>query len=259
MDLELVSYRVAEKTFHGYSAHGSKDRPMPGILVAHDGPGLNEHTKERALMLAELGYVAFAMDIYGAVDPPLEEAKTIVKALRSNPSMLRLRARTALEVLKALSGVDARKIAAIGFCFGGTTVLELARSGADLAGVVGFHAGLAPLAAAERGAIRCPVLICTGANDPIVTAEQRQVFGLEMSSAGVDWQMLLMGGAGHCFTNRWVDAAKIPGFAYDRIADVRSWSAMRSFFDEVFNEKRADARSRSSRSRAEASPDPPRR
>jgi dienelactone hydrolase len=242
MDLELVSYRVAEETFHGYSAQGSKDRPMPGILVAHDGPGLNEHTKERALMLAELGYVVFAMDIYGAVDPPLEEAKAIVKALRANPSMLRLRATTALQLLKALPRVDTRKIAAIGFCFGGTTVLELARSGAELAGVVGFHAGLAPLAATERGGTRCPVLICTGANDPIVTAEQREAFGLEMSSAGVDWQMLLLGGAGHCFTNRWVDASKIPGFAYDAVADARSWSAMRSFIDEVFSETRADAR-----------------
>jgi dienelactone hydrolase len=242
MALAEISYQAGGISLHGYSADGSKGRTVPGILVAHDGPGLNDHTKERTLMLAELGYVAFAMDIYGAVEPTLDEAKAAVKSLRADPSILRLRASAALAVLKSLPHVDARRIAAIGFCFGGTTVLELARSGAELACAVGFHAGLAKLAADDRGAIRCPVLICIGAEDPLISAEQRAAFVSEMSSAGVDWQMILYGGVGHCFTNRWVDASSIPGFSYDAVADSRSWTAMRNFFDEVFNETRADAR-----------------
>jgi len=186
-------------------------------------------------MLAELGYVAFAMDTYTAVEPTLDEAKAAVKALRSDPALLRLRARTAFSVLKSLPHVDAKRTAAIGFCFGGTTVLELARSGADLACVVGFHAGLAPLAPREESRIACKVLVCMGAKDPIITAEQRSAFAAEMSDAGADWQMILYGGAGHCFTNRWVDASQIAGFNYDATADARSWSAMRALFDEVFS------------------------
>jgi dienelactone hydrolase len=233
MLLEPFTYRVAERSFHGYLADGSQGRRAPGVLVGHDGPGLNAHTKERAAMLAELGYVALAMDLYGAVEPPLEEAKAIVKALRADPEELRRRAAGALCTLRSLPHVDAGRIAAIGFCFGGTAALELARSGADLAAVVGFHAGLAKLSPARPGNIRCPVLICMGAEDPIVTADQRSAFMAEMTDAGVDWQMVLYGGTGHSFTNRWVDSMNIPGFAYAPAADERSWRKMRNFLGEI--------------------------
>jgi dienelactone hydrolase len=236
MVLEPVVYRVAERSFHGYVADGSQGRRAPGVLVAHDGPGLNAHTKERAAMLAELGYVALAMDLYGAVEPPLDEAKAIVKALRADPEELRRRVAGALSTLRSQSHVDAGRIAAIGFCFGGTAVLELARSGADLAGVVGFHAGLARLSPGQPSAIRCPVLICMGSEDPIVTAEQRSAFMAEMTEARVDWQMILYGGTGHSFTNRWVDAANIPGFAYARAADERSWREMQNFLGETLGD-----------------------
>jgi dienelactone hydrolase len=234
MVLEPVVYRIAERSFHGYAADGSRGRRVPGVLVGHDGPGLNAHTKERAAMLAELGYVALAMDLYGAVEPSLEEAKTIVTALRADPEELRRRAAGALSTLRSLPHVDAGRVAAIGFCFGGTAALELARSGADLAAVVGFHAGLARLSPIQSGSIRCPVLICMGADDPIVTADQRAAFMAEMTDAGVDWHMALYGGTGHSFTNRWVDAANIPGFAYTPAADERSWRQMRDFLGERF-------------------------
>lgn len=234
MDLQALDYEIGGKPFTGYLADGSGGRRVPGILVAHEGPGLTEHPKERARMLAELGYVAFAMDIYGEKDPPLERAKELVRSLRADLPTLRARANAALDVLRAQPHVDRERIAAIGFCFGGTTVLELARSGAPLAGVVGFHAGLDTTAPQDASAIRGKVLVCIGANDPIVDAAQRSAFVAEMSAAKVDWQLHLHGGAGHSFTNRWIDAWKFPGFAYDADADRRSWQAMRAFFDEVF-------------------------
>jgi dienelactone hydrolase len=236
MMLEPVLYPVAERSFHGYVADGSRGRRVPGVLVAHDGPGLNAHTKERAAMISGLGYVAFALDLYGAVEPPLDEAKAIVKALRADPAELRRRALAALSALRSHAHVDASRIAAVGFCFGGTAVLELARSGADLAGVVGFHAGLGKLSPGERSTVRCPVLICMGSEDPIVTAEQRTAFVAEMTSAGADWQMILYGGTGHSFTNRWVDAMSIPGFAYSPAVDERSWRAMENFLGEALGD-----------------------
>ncbi len=233
MELEATSYEVDGKTFTGYMAAGSGGRRAPGILVAHEGPGLTAHVKERARMLAQLGYVAFAMDRYGEVDPPLERAKALVRALRADLATLRRRANAALDLLKAHRSVDARRTAAIGFCFGGTAVLELARSGADVACVVGFHAGLDTTAPGDARAIKGKLLVCMGDRDPVVTARHRDAFVAEMAAANVDWQMILHGGVGHSFTNRESDAWGFPGFAYDAVADKRSWLAMRNLFDEV--------------------------
>jgi dienelactone hydrolase len=185
-------------------------------------------------MLAELGYVAFALDLFGDPRPTLDEAKTIVRQLRSDLPTLRARVNTALELLKQQPDVDVGRIAAIGFCFGGTAVLELARSGADVACTVGFHAGLSTSAPDDARAIRGKVLVCQGGQDPIITAEQRDTFAAEMTRAGVDWQMHLYGGVGHSFTNRHIDSWNLPGFAYDAAADQRSWRAMRELFNEVF-------------------------
>jgi dienelactone hydrolase len=147
---------------------------------------------------------------------------------------LRARATTALDLLRKQSAVANTRIAAIGFCFGGTTVLELARSGADLACTVGFHAGLTTTAPAQRGAIRGRVLVCQGADDPVITAEHRREFAAEMTHAGVDWQMHVYGGVGHSFTNPEIDKWKLPGFNYDARADRRSWQAMRALLEESF-------------------------
>lgn len=233
IELQAIDYRLGEQTFTGYLADGSCDSHVPGVLVAHEGPGITNHTKERTRMLAELGYVAFAADLYGENEPPLDRAKQLVKQLRADRPELRRRVGAAFDMLLAHPHVDPDRTAAIGFCFGGMAVLELARSGADLHAVVGFHADLTTAAGEPTRALRGKVLVCLGADDPIIDATQRSAFAAEMTAAKVDWQMQLLGGAGHSFTNRDIDAYGFPGFAYHADADRRSWLAMRAFFDEV--------------------------
>lgn len=228
-----VDYKIDGKSFTGYLADGSNGRRVPGILVAHEGPGLTEHPKERARMLAQLGYVAFAMDTYGERPANIDYARELLRALMADLPTLRKRANVALDFVKAQTNVDPKRTAAIGFCFGGTTVLELARSGADVACIVGFHSGLVTSAPQDAKNIKGKVLVCMGVNDPIITADQRDAFAKEMEAGNVDWRMDLYGGAGHSFTNPEIDAYKFPGFAYDKKTDERSWRAMRDLFDEV--------------------------
>ncbi|HJW11656.1 MAG TPA: dienelactone hydrolase family protein, partial [Albitalea sp.] len=186
MNLQEITYIVAGQTFTGYLADGSGGRKAPGILVAHEGTGMTEHTKERTVMLARLGYVALAMDIFGETPSTPEQRRSLTQSLRADLATLRLRANAALNLLKAQAHVDAGRTAAIGFCFGGTTVLELARSGASVACVVGFHAGLSTSAPQDAAQIKGKVLVCLGAADPIVPAEQRDGFVAEMTAARVD-------------------------------------------------------------------------
>jgi dienelactone hydrolase len=233
MHTQDIEYRVGGKRFAGYLADGSNGRKTAGVLVAHEGGGMTEHPKERARMLAELGYVAFAMDTFGEPITSREQAMSVITSLSNDLATLRTRARTALDLLKSQPNVDAKRTAAIGFCFGGTTVLELARSGADVGCIVGFHAGLATIAPHDAKNIRCKVMVCLGTDDPIIPREQRDAFVDEMRAGGVDYQMLLYGNAGHSFTNREVDAMNLPGFKYDAETDRRSWRAMRNFFDDV--------------------------
>ncbi|HEX8574056.1 MAG TPA: dienelactone hydrolase family protein [Allosphingosinicella sp.] len=217
----------------GYLADGSGGRLAPGVLVAHEGGGLGRHTKDRALRLAGLGYVAFALDYYGEENPPLERAMALGKALRGDPERFRRRLRAGLDTLLAQPNVDRGRLAAVGYCMGGAAVIELARMGAPFAAVVGFHSGFAPGAPEENAAIRGKLLLCHGADDPIVTAAQRDAFLAEASAAGIDWQLHLYGGVGHSFTNPDIDSLNLPGFAYDETADRRSWQAMINLFDEV--------------------------
>tara|TARA_R110000868_G_scaffold41729_3_gene142122 strand:+ start:1010 stop:1735 length:726 start_codon:yes stop_codon:yes gene_type:complete len=233
IDTRDITYEIDGKTFTGYLADGSGGKSVPGVLVAHEGGGMTGHPKERARMLAELGYVAFAMDTFGEAITSREQAMKILGGLSADLPTLRKRANTALDLLKAQKNVDAKRTAAIGFCFGGTTVLELARSGADIGVVVGFHSGLGTSAPEDAKNIRAKVLVCLGAEDPIIPAEQRDAFIKEMQAGKVDWRMELYGGAGHSFTNREVDAMGLPGFAYHEATDRRSWTAMRNAFDEV--------------------------
>jgi dienelactone hydrolase len=216
----------------GYLADGSRGRPAAGILVAHEGGGLGRHTKDRALRLAELGYLAFALDYYGEEDPPLERAMALGKALRGDKEKFRSRLGAGLEVLTAQPNVDTARLAGIGYCMGGAAVIELARMGAPFAAIVGFHSGLLPASPEENGAIAGRLLLCHGADDPIVTAAQRDAFLAEASAAGIDWQLHLYGGVGHSFTNPDIDVLGIAGFAYDETADRRSWAAMLNLFEE---------------------------
>lgn len=241
MDLQAISYQFDGVEFVGYLADGSSGKSTAGILVAHEGGGMTGHPKERAIMLAELGYVAFAMDIFGHRITSREQAMATIGGLMADLPTLHGRTRAALDVLRGRDNVDAARTAAIGFCFGGTTVLELARSGADIPCVVGFHSGLGTTTPAAKGAIKAKVLVCLGAADPIIPAASRETFVSEMDTAGADWQVLLMGGVGHSFTNTEVTAMGLAGFAYDEAADRRSWSAMRGLFDEVLGPIEAGA------------------
>jgi dienelactone hydrolase len=215
-------------------AHAGK---RPGILVVHEAWGLGEHAMERAKMLAKEGYVALAADMYGdrRLASDLPQAMELIGELRTDPAKLRQRALSAVTALKAQPNVDTSRLAAIGFCFGGTTVLELARGGADLKGVVSFHGGLQTAAPAGAGAVTPKVLVCTGADDPMIPPVQVSEFEEEMRKAGADWQVIAYGNTVHSFTNP--DAGKtvkLDGVAYNAQTDKRSWAAMRSFFDEIF-------------------------
>lgn len=236
MDPQTISYTDGRNSFSGYLVDGSRGVTAPGVLVVHEGPGLTEHPKERARKLAELGYVAFAVDLYGETDPPLARARELTTLLLSDRAALRKRMRCGLDVLLQQDNVDAQRLGAIGFCLGGAAVLELARDGADIAATIGFHANLETIDPSDANAIKGKVLVCLGADDPIIRQSQRDNFTSEMTEAGVDWQMQLYGDTGHSFTNRDIDTYGFPGFAYDASADHRSWRAMCDLFIEAFGE-----------------------
>jgi dienelactone hydrolase len=236
MQTRDVRYGGELGNFLGYLAYNvSGPDKRPGILVVHEGLGLGEHIMERARRIAELGYVVFAADMFGErrQASSLEDMGRLVGGLRADPSMLRARARLALETLASLSEVDATRLAAIGFCFGGSVVLELARDGADLKGVVSVHGVLATKAPAVAGAITASVLICTGADDPLAPADQIAVFENEMRVAGVkDWQVIKYGNTLHAFTNPAANASAMQGALYSEQADRRAWRAVKDFFEE---------------------------
>lgn len=205
----------------------------PAVLIAHEGPGLDDHAKGRAERLAGLGYIAFALDYHGDGKPlPRDGMMERLGALMGDPDRTRALGRAGLEVLLAQEEADPGRVAAIGYCFGGTLALELARSGADLAAVVGFHSGLSTSRPEDARNIKGSVLVCIGADDPLVPAAQRVGFEEEMRAAGVDWRMNLYGGAVHSFTNPGADPSAFAGVAYHRPTDERSWRAMLDLFDE---------------------------
>lgn len=208
----------------------------PGLLVFPEGSGLNTHVKSQAHRLAQLGYIALAADLYGHGLPArdLEEGLGWVRTLTGNPARLRARTAAALEALATHPCVDPTRIAAIGFCFGGTAALELARSGAAVSGIVCFHGVLATAHSGDARNIKGRVLVCLGSEDPLVPIEQRSMFESEMNAAGVDWQMNVHGGAKHSFTNPQADAAGWPALAYNQRADARSWRAMQMFLCDLF-------------------------
>lgn len=212
----------------------SKPGKRPAVLIAHDAGGLSSHPKSTARRLAEQGYVAFALDYYGdGVPLPPDQIGARFGELAGSAERTRGLAKAGLDVLLASEYADAGRAAAIGYCFGGTMALELARGGADLQAVVGFHSGLSTTKPAEAGDITATVLVCIGADDPIIPPEQRLGFEQEMRAAGVDWRMHLYGGAVHSFTNPGADGSN-PAIRYDRRADELSWRAMSDLFIEVF-------------------------
>jgi dienelactone hydrolase len=215
----------------------SKSGKRPGVLVFPEAFGLSDHAKDRARTLAELGYVALACDLHGegALMTDMAAMQALLGPLRQAPERIRARSRGGLDALLARPEVDPARIASIGFCFGGTMSLELARGGAPIAGVVGFHSGLATERPQDAKDITAKILVLIGADDPGIPPEQRAAFEAEMRAGKVDWQMKLYGGVVHSFTNKNADALGMPDFArYDADADRRSWGEMIAFFDEIF-------------------------
>lgn len=230
-----MEYSIDGKRYVGHLAVPDGDDQRAGVLVCHEGPGLDDHARGRADRLAsELGMVAFALDYHGdGKRLPLDMAMAKLGELMSSPERTRQLGRAGLDVLLANPRVDHAKVAAIGYCFGGTMSLELARDGADLAAVVGFHSGLGTGKPAEPGAVKPKVLVCIGVDDPIIPPDQRAAFEVEMSTAGADWRMNLYGNAAHSFTNPGADAFGMPGIKYHAPTDARSWRAMIDLFEEA--------------------------
>jgi dienelactone hydrolase len=209
----------------------------PGVLVFPEAFGLSEHAMEKAERLAgELGYVALACDLHGERRSiGMDGLAAALGPLRTDASRVRARVGDAMAALLQQPGVDASRIVAIGYCFGGTMAFELALTGADIKAAIGFHSGLQVTSPQDAGKIKGKVMALLGAEDPGIPADQRETFHRMLTDAGVDWQMSLYGGVVHSFTNKDADKAGRPEFLrYDANADRRSWNEMAALMAEVF-------------------------
>jgi dienelactone hydrolase len=236
---QLVEYKDGDTVLEGYLAvdDAIKSAKKPGILVVHAWMGIDDNTRAHADMLAGLGYVAFAADIYGKGVRPKDkdEAGKQAGIYKGDRALLRRRVNAGYAELLKQAHVDATKTAAIGFCFGGTTVLELARSGTAVKGVVTFHGGLDSPTPADGKNIKAKLLVLHGAADKFQKPADVEAFKKELVDAKVDWQFTEYGGAAHCFTDKSAGNDPSTGCAYDANADARSWSAMKTFFGELFS------------------------
>jgi dienelactone hydrolase len=238
-----VRYGEGEIEYLGYLAYeqiaGGK---RPGVLVVHEGLGLGEHIMERARRIARLGYVVFAADMFGGRRQfsDTQEMSKLLSDLRNDLPSLRARARAALATLAALPQVDRTRLAAIGFCFGGSVVLELARDGADLKAVVSVHGVLSTRAPAEIDKVKASVLVCTGAEDPLATPDQVAAFQNEMRNAKVrDWQVISYGNTLHAFTNPVAGRLTMRGTLYSEQADRRSSLAVKNHLEELLSDHKS--------------------
>jgi dienelactone hydrolase len=236
MHFEKVEYKQGDTVCEGLLIYDDLFQgKRAGILVAHQWKGISEHEKSRAELLAMRGYVVLCADVYGKgvrADNPKDAAALAGKYKNDRP-LLRARINAGLEFLRTQSRVNSTNIAAMGYCFGGTTVLELARSGADVKGVVSFHGGLGTPTPNDARNVKGKVLALHGADDPFVPAEEVLAFQKEMRDAKVDWQLVAYGNAVHSFTDRTAGNDNSKGSAYNAQADVRSWREMKMFFDET--------------------------
>lgn len=231
-----VEYKEGSTTLEGLWVHDDSLRgKQPSVLVVHQWKGLSDYEKKRAEMLAKLGYNVFAVDIYGKGIRPGNPKDAAAEAgkYKSDRALLRARVNAGLEQLKKFPETDPKRIAAIGYCFGGTTALELARSGADIAGVVSFHGAIGP--AAPGKPIKAKILALHGVDDPFVPADEVKAFEDEMRKAGADWELVAYGNSVHSFTDWTAGNDNSKGSAYNEKADKRSWETMKQFFAEIFH------------------------
>jgi dienelactone hydrolase len=235
---ETVEYKVGDVTMEGYLAYDAAlQGKLPAVIIVHEWWGINDFTRKRAQQVAGLGYVAFAADMYGKGVRPTtpDEAGALAGGLRGGDRrLLRERIRAALDTLLKNEHVDPKRVAVMGYCFGGTVSLELARSGADIVGAASFHGGLGAVNPADAKNIRAKVIAFHGADDPNVPPAEVAAFEDEMRKAGVDWQFVAFGDAVHSFTNPDSGNDKTRGAAYNEKADKRSWEYLKVFLKEVF-------------------------
>ena len=235
-----VSYKQGDTVMKGFVAYNDEiETVRPGILVMHEWWGHNAYARKRARMLAEMGYTALAVDMYGdgqTADHP-DDAGKFSSAVGSNLPLAKARYEAALETLKQQPGVEADKIAAIGYCFGGGILLNMARMGTDIDGIVSYHGSLATGSPAQKGDIKTRIRVFNGADDPFVKPEQIEAFKKEMESAGVDYKVVNYPGAKHSFTNPGANEFgkkfNLP-LEYNEQADKQSWEDMKAFLQDAF-------------------------
>jgi dienelactone hydrolase len=232
-----VSYVEGGAALEGYLAYDDAiSGKVPGILVVHEWWGLNDYARGRAEKLAQLGYAAFAVDMYGkgkATQHP-DQAGAWMKEITGNMDTWQKRALAGLEILKKQPQVDPDRLAAIGYCFGGATVQVLAYGGADLKGVVSFHGSLIPPTEAQAKQTKAKILICHGAQDPMNQPDAMSKYVSALNAATIDWQLIAFGNTRHSFTNPDAGQYGMAALAYSPASDRRSWQYMRLFFDEIF-------------------------
>jgi dienelactone hydrolase len=233
-----LRYQADGLTMIGSLHRASGGGKRPGVVIFPEAFGLGEHAMDKAERVAnELGYHALAADLHGERKnlTSMDEVMATLGELSANPSRLRERAANAVKALSSQEGVDGSKIAVMGYCFGGTMSFELATSGADIKAAIGFHSGLGVPSLAEAKNVKCKIMALLGAEDPLISLEQREAFTTAMTAAGVDWQMTRYGGVVHSFTNPAADANNmLTHFKYDALADKRSWKQMSDLLAEVF-------------------------
>lgn len=237
---KTVEYSSGDTSLKGYLVWNDAVKgKRPGILVVHEFWGLNDYARQRARLLAELGYTALAIDMYGngKVSDHPREATEFMNAVMANTEVAKARFLAGKALLEQQPTVDTKKIAAIGYCFGGGTVLTMAREGVDLRGVVSFHGMLHAHSPAKAGQVKARILVENGADDKLITADEITAFKSEMDAAGANYQFENLAGAKHSFTNPDADAIakkfELP-VGYNAAADKKSWEAMQKFFKEIF-------------------------
>lgn len=236
MKSQYIEYRDGDVTLEGYYVYNDEIAgTRPAVLVAHDWSGRTELACQKAEKLAELGYAGFALDMYGKgiIGNTLEERTALIKPFFADRAAVRKRMLATYNTVKKLEGVDATRIGAIGFCFGGMCVLDLARSGADLRGVVSFHGIFVAPENLPNAAIKAKILALQGHDDPMVPPAQVLALETELTQAKADWQIHLYGNTMHAFTNPAANDPKL-GTVYNAVADKRSWVAMKNFLSEIF-------------------------
>ncbi len=233
-----IEYKQGDTTLQGFMAYDTEAKgKRPGVLVVHEWWGHNEHARNQAVRLAKAGYVGFALDLYGKgkVASHPDDAKKFMEQAIKDPGAVTARFNAAVDVLKKQPQVDPDKIGAIGYCFGGAVILEMARAGADLDAVGVFHGPLAPHGQpAQKGVVKARILVQTGGADAMIPPAQVAAFEKEMKDAGANFRVITYPGAKHSFTNPTADKHGMPALGYDAAADKKSWSELLPFLKQAF-------------------------